>query len=193
MSVRSRLAGSVLAAVTLLTTGSAVSTAHAAEPAAGTAAAGAVATYHGERIDLARGWGGAHTCAVFSRSDIRCYDTAAAADRATGYERRSDPLYRGGEHSAAALPACANGWVCLWEHTNGNGRRLIFNDDYWHDLNQFNFNDKTSSWRNNQSRSDAGHLARDEGGRGGHITLSGGGSYSANLGAYNDWASSVAG
>ncbi|WP_031079579.1 peptidase inhibitor family I36 protein [Streptomyces sp. NRRL S-118] len=156
----------------------------------GAAVDGALASYGQRTINLKHdGWGDARSCVVYSRTEVSCFRTHEEADKALGYSRATDPLLRG-RVDAQALPACASGWTCLYEHINGGGRRLIFSDYYWHNLNEYDFNDKTSSWRNTQSNSYA-WLARDEGGNGGQISISPN-SYSSNLGAYNDWASSVA-
>ncbi|MFE6869207.1 peptidase inhibitor family I36 protein [Kitasatospora sp. NPDC057692] len=151
---------------------------------------GVVAAYGGRTINLARdGWGGAASCVVRSVDAVRCYRTHEEANRATGYSRATDELALA--NPGLALPECSDGYVCLYEHIQGRGRRLMFRDDKWQNLGQYGFNDVTSSWRNNQS-SDAAGLARDNGGWGGRIWLSGK-SYSSDLGAYNDWASSVIG
>lgn len=143
-----------------------------AEPAA----AGAEADYEGQRINLRKeGWRGAHTCVVTTPQDIDCYGKGSEADAALGYDRSAD---------TKALPACARGWLCLYEHVNGGGRRLIFNDEYWHDLNEYGFANKASSWRNRQSRGDTGGLKM---GNGQQIWI-GAPEYSSNLGGYNDRA-----
>ncbi|MCT2589518.1 peptidase inhibitor family I36 protein [Streptomyces sp. N2-109] len=152
---------------------------------------GAVARYGQQKINLQQdGWRDARTCVVHSEADVCCVKTHAEADRTLGYSRASDPLLRNAKADAKALPACANGWLCLYENANGGGRRLIFSERQWHNLTEYDFNDKTPSWRNNQTDS-AGYLARDLGGNGGSIALSAK-SYSSNLGSYNDWAGSVA-
>ncbi|MDX2531427.1 peptidase inhibitor family I36 protein [Streptomyces europaeiscabiei] len=182
---------SVLIAVACAATGVlAAGPASAAEAKAGSVTGGAVATLGQKKINLKRdGWGAAQSCVVYSKTSVRCFKTHAEADKALGYNRAADPLLRSAGVNARALPACADNWTCLYEHINGGGRRLIFSDYYWHNLNEYDFSDKTSSWRNRQSDSWA-WLARDEGGRGGQISISTD-AYSSNLGAYNDWASSV--
>lgn len=183
---------SVLIAVACAATGVLVAgPASAAETKAGSGTTGAVATLGQQKINLKRdGWGAAQSCVVYSLTSVRCFKAHAEADKALGYDRAADPLLRSAGVNIKALPACASGWTCLYEHSDGGGRRLIFSDYYWHNLNEYDFNDKTSSWRNRQSNSYA-WLARDEGGNGGQISISPN-SYSSNLGAYNDWASSVA-
>jgi Peptidase inhibitor family I36 len=109
-----------------------------------------LATYRGKAIDLKKGWGNAKACNVISRSEVRCYDTYQEADAAVG----DDPSTA--EAGVLSTPACASGWLCLYEHINGGGRRLIFNDDYWHGLRDYGFENKTSSYRNRQGCSDWG-------------------------------------
>lgn len=150
-----------------------------------TADRGTRATFDGRGIDLSGGWQGARACAVFAADDVRCYDTTEAADRASGYDRAADPL-------AARAPACASGWVCLYQYENGGGRRLIFNDEYWDNLGNYGFDNKTSSWRNNQSRGDNASLARNANGSGTRVTLSAPG-YASSLGAFDNRASAVHG
>lgn len=169
----------------LVTTGTAQ-----AQPSAGH---GALAYYQGKTIDLSKDWQGAHTCAVFTQDDIRCYSTSAAADRATGYKRATDTLaLKASEVGAAATPSCARGWVCLYEDSNGGGDRLIFQDGGWQDLDDYGFNDKTSSWRNNQYSFDDGDLAEHDDGRGWNVHLDVG-AYASSMGTKNDEASSVRG
>lgn len=129
---------------------------------------------------------------MFAADDVRCYDTTEAADRATGYNRATDPLAaRADERGARALPACANDWVCLYQFTEGGGKRLIFSDEYWHNLDNYGFDNRTSSWRNNQSR-DSASLARYTDGTGTQVSLSGK-SYASSLGTFDNKASAVHG
>lgn len=48
-------------------------------------------------------------------------------------------------------PNCSKYYTCLYEHRDFGGRRLSWQDCAFHDLSDFNFNDKTSSYHNNQS------------------------------------------
>lgn len=146
---------------------------------------GVRATFEGRSIDLSGGWQGARACAVFTADDVRCYDTTEAADRASGYQRAADPL-------AARAPACANGWVCLYQYANGEGRRLIFSDEYWDNLGNYGFDNKTSSWRNNQNSGDNASLAQNGDGSGTRVTLSAPG-YASSLGSFDNRASAVHG
>ncbi len=97
------------------------------------------AVYRGAVIDLKDGWKGAQACVVFAAKDTRCFATHAEADALLGYEPREDPLVRSATRTGQAVgmtavsaPACASGWLCLYEDANGGGRRLQFNDEYWH-------------------------------------------------------------
>ncbi|GAA4727752.1 hypothetical protein Prum_068210 [Phytohabitans rumicis] len=152
-----------------------------------------MATFQGRVIDLAKGWQGAQTCLVYSAADTRCFATHAEADAVLGYTRERDPLYQAAQGSAGsvvvlAVPVCSSGWLCLYADTNGNGRRLQFRDEYWQYLSNWDFDRQTSSWRNNQGSSDAGHLSM--------YNLStvyncGANSYANSLGIYNDQAYAV--
>ncbi len=112
-------------------------TAFAAEPG------DVIASYKGKTLNLTEdGWGDAESCVVHSKSDVRCYETIAEANAAV----------RGTAPSGveAAAWSCDLTWVCLYEHANGGGRRLQFNDDWWHDLYLYGFDRHVSSWRNMQ-------------------------------------------
>lgn len=80
---------------------------------------GAVAAFEGRTIDMSEGWQGAHTCAVFAAEDVRCYSSAEAADKATGYDRAADPLMAQATASElAAIPAAqAAGCACTRTRT----------------------------------------------------------------------------
>lgn len=154
---------------------------------------GAVAAFEGRTIDMSEGWQGAHTCAVFAAEDVRCYSSAEAADKATGYDRAADPLMAQATASElAAIPRCASGWLCLYEDKNGGGRRLIFQDATWQNLDDYGFNNKTSSWRNNQGSSDKGYLAGGSNGAGWNLTLSAN-AYASQMGSKDNDATSVQG
>ena len=178
MRIRRTLLGAAL--------GAALAISGAAAPAAAaqmerTAPTTVMATFNGQPLSLAVGWGDAQSCVVYSRTAVECFATNAEADAAIGYVAPGDPT--------VAVPACANGWLCLFDGTSGGGQRLIFQDDNWQNLNAYGFDNKTSSWRNNQG-SDTAYLAGGTGGEGGRITLSAGG-YASSMGSYNNWASSV--
>ncbi|MCZ7417372.1 MULTISPECIES: peptidase inhibitor family I36 protein [unclassified Streptomyces] len=175
-----RALGAAALAAGLLTAGP---TATAAEPTD----TGAVANYEGQRINLAQdGWRDAHTCVVHTPDAVDCYRDGAEADSALGYDRATDTAALRG----AAVPACANGWLCLYQHANGKGRRLIFNDERWHNLYDYGFQNETSSWRNNQGDGDSGGLRMSGNNR--QIWLDAPG-YVAYLGNYNDRAYMVHG
>lgn len=128
------------------------------------------ASYEGRTINLTKdGWGDAMSCAVHSVTDVRCHSTYAEANAALGYTGTTEP---------AAHWDCPAWWLCLYEHWDGHGRRLQFNDDYWHDLWRYRFDDQCSSWKNSQITFDWGYLADDgdwDGGNGWQGSLGGGG------------------
>jgi peptidase inhibitor family I36 len=143
------------------------------------------ASYRGSMIDLASGWRGAQTCAVFSRTDVRCFASAGEADAALGNSRASDPL---AAVAPAALPACTSGWLCLYEFVNGGGRRLQFHDEFWNYLSDYGFDRQTSSWRNNQGSSDAGALSLYNRST---VYPCGANSYESSMGLYDNQAYAV--
>ncbi|MGI5347852.1 peptidase inhibitor family I36 protein [Streptomyces sp. CA-250714] len=158
---------------------------------------GALASYKGKKIDLSEGWQGAQACAVFSPDDIRCYSTHEAAEKATGYNRATDPLARkaanGSDVNVTASLPCANDWLCLYQFEDGEGRRLLFSDNYWMNLDQYDFDNRTSSWRNNQGDHDWAYLARYKDGGGWNLTLHPESQSSAMGNDYDNKASSVQG
>ena len=89
----------------------------------------------------------------------------------------------------AAFNDCPDGWVCIWEHSNYEGRMLQFQDrGFWQDLSAYNFNDKASSWRNRINQ-DA-RLSQHAGG-GGNLLCMQPNSSSSTMGGFNDEASSI--
>ena len=188
-----RTARLMTAAIATATLGVLVTTGAAqAQPSGGP---GATASYQGKAIDLSEGWQGAQTCAVFAQDDIRCYSTAAAGEKASGYQRATDTVaLDAADVGAAAVPACARGWLCLYQFEDGEGRRLIFQDEEWQNLEDYGFDNRTSSWRNNQGDSDTGRLAQYEDGSysGWNIKLDAKG-YASQLGDRDNKASSVRG
>lgn len=180
----------LLAILTAATIGAALGLA----PAAQAADPIGTASFQGRKIDLADGWQGAQTCAVHSKTETVCYATHAEADEATGYRRATDAEYQkqartaGADAAILAVPACASGWLCLYEHINGGGRRLIFSDEYWMYLDEYGFDRQTSSWRNNQGSGDQGHLSLYN--YSGVFNLSAN-AYVSQMGSYNDQAYAV--
>ncbi|BBH64059.1 hypothetical protein ACTI_07440 [Actinoplanes sp. OR16] len=171
-----------------------------APPAAVTATAGkassgkGLATFKGATIDLAKGWGGARSCTVKGPGDVECFATIAEADAKSGYKRETDALVvraKARGLATAALPTCADRYLCLYEHINGGGRRLQFANEYWQNLDDYGFANTMSSWRNNSYADDPGSV-RDKGGKG-QLDISPR-TYSSNIGTFwNDTADEVYG
>jgi hypothetical protein len=153
----------------------------------GSPATGITAQLDGRGIDLRHGWGEAQSCVVESKSTVSCFRDADAADTYLGYDKAKDPEIIKGSGYGIDVPACANGWFCLYEHIDGGGRRLIFRDDYWQDLGLYGFSRQTSSLRNTQAGADSGCL----GGVGSAEPCWSSPSYVAWIGNYNDWAERV--
>jgi Peptidase inhibitor family I36 len=153
--------------------------------------AAAMATFDGQTIDLSKGWGRAKSCIVFAQRSVECFATSKEADARLGYVPERDPQVVAASAAALALPACSSGYLCLWEATNGNGRRLQFADGYWQDLLGYGFANVMSSWRNNSDAEGWGHVF-DNGGKG-ELKISPR-TYSSNIGTYwNDTADQVHG
>ncbi|WCN07403.1 peptidase inhibitor family I36 protein [Streptomyces sp. M92] len=122
-----------------------------------------IATYKGERINLADGWQGAQACNEVPSGEVYCYDSAAEADQAMaaiapkttrGSESGRAAATAGGAFGPTAWSDCAYGWVCLWEHSDFTGRRLQWSAKGTKQLGDWDFRDKAS----------AGCVQRDQGG-----------------------------
>jgi hypothetical protein len=157
----------------------AVATTTAPVTQSGTAVAGTPhvqARYGNTTIDLKQGWSTARSCVV-TRAQTTCYASNAEADAAIG----ATPT------ASLAIPACASGWLCLYQEINGGGRRLIFQSEGWQSLVPYGFDHQTSSWRNNQACSDAAIL----GDGGGGVLNLGNCAYGASMGSWNERAVDV--
>jgi Peptidase inhibitor family I36 len=89
----------------------------------------------------------------------------------------------------ASFNECPDGWVCIWEHSNYEGRMLQFQDrGFWQNLSAYNFNDKASSWRNRINQ-DA-RLSQHADGEGALLCMQPNSS-SSSMGGFNDLASAI--
>lgn len=102
--------------------------------------AGVMAKHGAKSLNLARSWGTARSCVVYTGRKTECFDSNAQADAALVRRGLAGPgtfgdmdtktgLVRGtslAAVTAAAVPDCASGWLCLWEDGHGYGRRLRF-------------------------------------------------------------------
>ncbi|MEU4490144.1 peptidase inhibitor family I36 protein [Streptomyces purpurascens] len=109
-----------------------------------------IATYKGEKINLADGWQGAQACSEVPSGEVYCYDTAEEADQALAeiapaLARGTSSGVASGEFGPMAYTDCHQGWVCLWEHSNFNGRRLQWSAKGTKKLGNWDFRDKASS------------------------------------------------
>jgi hypothetical protein len=83
---------------------------------------------------------------------------------------------------------CPKGYLCLYEDANFKGRMVKFADNEWQRLRvPWDFNDKTSSWKNRSGRTAC--LSWDW--RPGRERLSLPPGSSAHMGSWNDQASGV--
>ncbi len=147
-----------------------------------------VALYNGQPLRLKDGWGKAQSCVVYSKDVVECFDSNEEADESIGAD--SDDKMNS---SSSGCPDCASGWLCLYQFTNGGGRRLIFRDESWQSLAPYDFKNRTSSWHNNQGNSDKGGLRFYlGGGKNENLTLSPK-SCSNSMGSYDNRADEVHG
>lgn len=123
-----------------------------------------LAAFEGTTLDLRKGWGDAQSCVVFSATHIECFRTDAEANKRVGGTAKA------GNTSGKFEPLandCPNFWECIWEHINFEGRRLIFNEEQWHNLYDWGFAHMTSSWANRMACTlpwdDAGAIKDDWG------------------------------
>lgn len=87
-----------------------------------------------------------------------------------------------------AYDDCVSGYVCLWQDSNYNGRRLQFSSTGCHNLGDYGFNDAASSYRSRLNR--FSRLRRDSNCKSDYITINSGAA-SSTLGSFNDEASSL--
>ncbi|WP_405652689.1 hypothetical protein [Streptomyces sp. RK9] len=155
--LKHRKAATILAAtgLTLGLVGGLQATAQADPPSRGSAN---LATFEGRKIDLSQDWGAAKACVVWRGQDtVSCFRTAAERDaHAAKLSARQTP--------AVAAASCARP-LHVYEHNDGRGRDLKFYDKggAYQNLDRYNFNDKTSSYRTGSCKA---HLAEHNGGRG---------------------------
>jgi hypothetical protein len=145
------------------------------------------AVYRGHSFEMSKGWGTAQSCAVISKAEVRCFDSNQEADEYLVKMKLSTPQ-PSSTFAASSVPACADGWMCLFADANGGGRRLIFRDEGWQSLVPYGFQQQTSSVRNNQPSADLGCISNG-------YTLNppcwGGRTYASQLGIYDNWAMQV--
>lgn len=139
-------------------------------------------------------WGNAKACAVLSPSEVKCFGSEAAMEAATsesGVISTSD--FDSVSTMSTASVYCANRsdlWLYLYEHANFGGRVLKFRDsNIWQNLTVWDFNDKTSSWRNDTYCTV--YLAEHINGGGALLSLPARSSSSYIGDAWNDRASSL--
>ncbi|UJW32576.1 peptidase inhibitor family I36 protein [Saccharothrix sp. AJ9571] len=74
----------------------------------------------------------------------------------------ASPVTRAGDVSITAWSDCPSGWLCLWEHANGQGRMARFQSGTV-DLRDYNLQDQASSlWNRTEvawcAYSGSGHI-----------------------------------
>jgi hypothetical protein len=81
-----------------------------------------IATYKGEKINLADGWQGAQACSEVPSGEVYCFDSAEEADQALaaiapavarGTSSGVASATASGEFGPMASSDCFQGWVCL--------------------------------------------------------------------------------
>jgi Peptidase inhibitor family I36 len=87
-----------------------------------------------------------------------------------------------------AFAICPDGTICLFEHANYDGKYVSFRYGSWN-LEEFNFNDRISSFVNDSSKEFCMHEHR--GYTGHHFWTSGWGTSWFVGWGWNDWVSSV--
>ena len=113
-----------------------------------------IATYKGEKINLADGWQEAQACSEVPSGEVYCFDTAEEADQALA--EIAPTVARGASSSVASAKAsgefgpmaytdCYQGCVCLWEHSDYTGRRLQWSASGTKQFGDWDFRDKAGS------------------------------------------------
>ncbi|OEJ24875.1 hypothetical protein BGM19_26130 [Streptomyces agglomeratus] len=87
---------------------------------------------------------------------------------------------------ALGTPNCNYAWTCLYEHANFDGRRLTWSDCNFENLANWGFNDKTTSWHNNQTRGTQTHVYNWTGSSWALLWTSTAPSSSSNVGSANN-------
>ncbi|MFG1779057.1 peptidase inhibitor family I36 protein [Micromonospora sp. NPDC049048] len=157
-----------------------------------------LASFQGRTIDLSQSWEGAQACAVLSRTEVRCYASREEEKTDLASLAMSTAAGRGTAGPIGTLDwnGCDEDWLCIYEHQNFGGRKLSFNDEYWHDLSTWGFVDMTTSFTNNQGGGLLGCSGSDSGilgdGAGDNLVMTDC-TASANLGSYNDRTEDVHG
>lgn len=141
-------------------------------------------------------WGDAQACAVLSATEVRCFASEAAMEAATSAPAlvgTSGPTSSTTSSTSTASIYCAGRsdlWLYLYEHGNFGGRVLKFREaDIWQNLTVWDFNDKTSSWRNDTYCTT--YLAEHINGGGALLSLPARSSSSYIGDSWNDRASSL--
>ncbi|SDL28403.1 peptidase inhibitor family I36 protein [Nonomuraea jiangxiensis] len=112
-----------------------------ATPAVQAQTATQTVTFQGRTIDMSRVWATAQVCSVESASQVTCFASEAEYRRTSGLSRGSTGDYRD----------CPDGYGCIWQGANFQGRRLQFKDKGTHSLSKYSFRDQASSAFNNRS------------------------------------------
>lgn len=87
---------------------------------------------------------------------------------------------------ALGTPNCSYAWTCLYEHSNFDGRRLTWSDCNFENLADWGFNDKTTSYHNNQTRGTQTHVYNWTGSSWALLWTSTAPSSSSNVGSANN-------
>lgn len=107
---------------------------------------------HAETTTSTADWEGNSACAVISATDVRCFGTEAAMERATSPRALGETTTTTDTVASAAAGYCAGRsdlWLYLYEFSGYGGRVLKFRDiGYWQNLSTWGFSDQMSSWRN---------------------------------------------
>ncbi|QBI20232.1 hypothetical protein ER308_12085 [Egibacter rhizosphaerae] len=161
------------------------------------------ATFEGDQIDLAEGWGEARICLVYTEDHIECFGSETDVEQ--HFEERAraagiDPDEQPAPQNVGA-DACPGGWFedewfCLYEYRTFNEdapagvtpRRLQFQDvGPCQSLSPYGFAEQATSWVNNLSNDTRVFDGADPNCNqtAGFLTLSGE-AQSAHLGAWNN-------
>jgi hypothetical protein len=110
-------------------------------------AAGVVAVFEGETLDLARSWDDANACLVWQQKGItECFRTEAEMDtRIAALDTASVSAKSGGGGTTAST---CSGYLRLYDATSYGSPVLYLRDQYrWLNLSNYGFNQRVSSFK----------------------------------------------
>ncbi len=127
-------------------------------------AAGVVAVFEGNKLNLAQSWGEAEACFVWQEQGIaQCFRTEAEMDKTIA---RLEAVTRSIEpRNRAVLASTCSGYLRLYDATSYGAPVLYLRDQYrWLNLTNYGFDQKVSSFKVGPCAADFADYANGGGG-----------------------------